>query len=839
MMRKYLRLVAAVCLLLLAGLPGEARTRKGDKFLKQAQAAEIRKDWDLALQLYKEAVDEDPRDSGYLIGMQRSRFQASQMHVQRGQKSRAEGKMDEALREFQTAIVADPSSAIALQELKRTQDMLRSPTASAGGQVLTPVEQIRRDANLQVDSMLGPPELKPALRRIPPIKLNNQPPRVLYESIGKIAGITVVIDPDGLGAVQTRNFNVELGESTVDQAFDYVALLTHTYWKPISTTSIFVAQDTANKRRDYEDFVVKTFYITNASTVQEFQEISTAVRTITNITRVFTVNPQKALVVRGSADAVALAEKLVHDLDKPKSEVVIDVLIMEANSTRTRDLAATLASVGASGLSAGLNSAINFTPRGSIPTGSGSGSGAGSGGATPTPSSGSVTLGQLGHISSADFSTTLPGVLLQAVLSDNKTKILNSPQVRASDGMKVSLKIGDRIPIATGSFQSGVGTVGGAPYAQTQFQFTDVGIKVEITPQVHSADELTLHVSFEVSSVRSYTNIGGVQQPIIGQTTTEADIRLREGEINILSGLEANQDSSVVNGIPGLVNIPILGKILFGSDHTEKDVQQLMIALQPHIVRTPDYTPENLRGVYSGPDQSLRLMYAPRDDDGGSAPANPAATSPAPAAPAPGAVPNTRLNPAPNPVPNPAQGAPALVPGLVPGAAQATAPPPGTAPLPFQLPQPGAPGAAPPPLPLGAGTRVAFTPGNVSVAPNTPFSVNVELNGATDAASVSPLRVKWDPAVLRLTDISPGDLLSRNGGAVSSIKDVRNDAGEATITLTRAAGAGVSGSGPVAVLNFVAVAPGKGSVTVTEMGLKNSQSQAVPVALGAVSVAVQ
>jgi general secretion pathway protein D len=826
---KYLRVVAALCLALLAGLPGQAGTRKGDKFLKQAQAAEVRKDWDLALQLYKQAVDEDPRDSGYLIGMQRTRFQASQMHVERGRQSRADGKIQEAISEFQKAIVADPSSAIALQELKRTQDMLHSPAATAGGEVLTPVEQIRREASRQVDSMMGPPELKPALRRIPSVKLNNQPPRVLYESIGKIAGITTVIDPDGLGAVQTRNFNVELGESTVEQAFDYVALLTHTYWKPISATSIFVAQDTANKRRDYEDFVVKTFYITNASTVQEFQEISTAVRTITNITRVFTVNPQKALVVRGSADAVALAEKLVHDLDKPKSEVVIDVLIMEANTTRTRDLAATLASVGASGLSAGLNSAINFTPRGSTTTGGGTDANG-----NPIPSTttgGSLSLAQLGHLSTADWSTTLPGVLLQAVLSDNKTKILNSPQVRASDGMKVSLKIGDRIPIATGSFQSGVGTVGGAPYAQTQFQFTDVGIKVEITPQVHSADELTLHVSFEVSSVRSYTNIGGVQQPIIGQTTTEADIRLREGEINILSGLDATQDSSVVNGIPGLVNIPILGKIFFGSDHTEKDVQQLMIALQPHIVRTPDYTPENLRGVYSGPDQSLRLMYAPRDDDGGSA-------VPA-AAPALGPVSNPAPNTLPNPAPNPAQATPGLIPGLVPGAGQVTGPAPGAVPLPLQPPQPGQPGALPPPLPLGAATRIAFTPGNVSVAPNTPFTVNVELNGAADAASVSPLRVKWDPAVLRLTDIAPGELLSRNGGAVSSIKDVRNDAGEATINVTRAAGPGISGSGPVAVLKFVAVAPGKGSVTVTEMGLKNSQSQAVPVSLGSVSVAVQ
>src|SRR5690349_21674562 len=291
-------------------------TRKGDRYLKQAQAAENKKDWDTALQFYMPALDEDPRDAGYLIGYQRVRFQTAAMHVDRGQRLRSDGKIQEAINEFQRAIVADPSSAMALQELKRTQDLLRQPSAATGGQVLTPVEQVRKEEAEQVESMMGPPELKPALRRIPPIKLNNQPPRVLYESIGKIAGITTVIDPDGLGQVQTRTFNVEtLAEMTVEQAFDYVALLTHTYWKPISTTSIFVAQDTANKRRDYEDFVVKTFYITNASTVQEFQEISTAVRTITNITRVFTVNPQKALVVRGSADAVALAEKLVHDLD--------------------------------------------------------------------------------------------------------------------------------------------------------------------------------------------------------------------------------------------------------------------------------------------------------------------------------------------------------------------------------------------------------------------------------------------------------------------------------------------------------------------------------------------
>jgi hypothetical protein len=272
--------------------------------------------------------------------------------------------------------------------------------------------------------------------------------------------------------------------------------------------------------------------------------------------------------------------------------------------------------------------------------------------------------------------------------------------------------------------------------------------------------------------------------------------------VNILAGLDSTQDSSAVNGIPGLVNIPFLGKFLFGSNHTEKDSQQLMIALVPHIIRTPDYTAENLRGVFSGPDQALRMMYAPRDDEGSGSgvPAGGAAN------PAPATAPQTPIALPP-------------VPGAAPNAA---------------------PNAAPPPVPPAAGTRIVFLPGSVSVGPNTPFTVNVELNGAADAFAITPLRVKWDPAVLRLTDITPGDLLSRSGGTVSSIKDVRNDAGEATLNVSRAAGGtGVSGSGPVAILNFVAVARGNGAVTITEMGLKNPQLQPLPVALGSVSVAVQ
>src|SRR5579862_738190 len=427
-------LFLTIFILLVSGI--EAKTRKGDKLLKEGQASEARGDWDKALDLYEKAVDTDPAEIAYLVPMRKARFEAGQVHVKAGQKLRLDGKLEEAVQEFQKALIADPSSAIALQEITRIRDMRRAPAktgAKADERGLTPAELSRRRSDERVDSMLGPPELKPMNAVIPVLKMNNQPPKVLFETVAKLAGVNVVFDSQY--QAPARNFNVDLSNATADQAFDYLATLTHTFWKAISPNTIFVAEDNVTKRRDYEDDVVKVFYVTNATTVQEFQEIATAIRTVAEIRRVFTYNAQRAMIVRDTVDKVALAEKLVHDLDKPKSEVVVDVLVMQANSERTRDLAATIASAGL----AGLNVPINFSPPGTTTTTS-----TGTTGTTTPPSTttgNTLTLAQLGHISTGDFSTTLPGGLLQAMLSDSRTKVLNQPQVRASDGQKVTLKI--------------------------------------------------------------------------------------------------------------------------------------------------------------------------------------------------------------------------------------------------------------------------------------------------------------------------------------------------------------------------------------------------------------
>jgi general secretion pathway protein D len=778
MMWKYLRVLAAAAALFATAATLEGRTRKGDKYYKDAEAAAAKKDWDAAVDLYQKAVDEDPKDSSYLIGMRKARFEAGALHVEQGRALRSKGMLEQAAAEFERAIIIDPSSAVALQELKRTQDMLGQAPDSAAARGLTPIEQARREDDELFSRMEGPPELKPAIQKVPMLKINNQPWQRVYESICKIFGINLVVDPQP-GSTPNRNIDVELTDATVDQALDFVALKTHTFWKPVSSNTVFVTDDSTNKRRDYEDWVVKTFYVTNVTSAQEFTEIATAVRTIANIRTVFTVAAQKAMVVRGTADAVALAGKLIRDLDKPKPEVIVDVYIMEANSARTRDLAATIVNAA----TAGLNVPISFT-RGTSTTAAGGG--ANGGAATGTPV-GTIGLGSLDKLSLNDFTATLPGALLQAMLSDNRTKLLNQPQVRASDGQKVQLKIGDQVPIATGTFSTAVGTVGGFPSANTQFQFKDVGITVEVTPQVHSADDVSMHVLVEVSAVKSYQDVGGVKQPLIGTRHDETDIRLREGEVSILGGLEGTQDSTVANGIPGLMSLPILGKFLFGSDHTENDKQELLIAMVPHIVRGQDYTRENLRTVLSGTDQVVKLSYAPSPEESGAG----AQQAPAAEPPKPGSVPQGSP-----------QGSPAI----------------------------------PPP----AAARVQFVPGTLTVSANSPFMLNVQLQSVADALSVAPLKVKWDPALMRLTDITPGDLLTRDEGRVTSVKDIRNDIGEATLTITRAPGSsGISGSGPVATLNFVSLAKGSGTVNVTELGLKNSQNQAIPVALSSVPVTIQ
>ena len=780
-------------------VPAAARTRKGDKFLAQGKDREARKDWDGALDFYNKALAEDPSDTGYQLEVHQSRFQASQAHVAQGLKLRKDGSLAPALLEFQKAYGMDPSSSVAEQEIKTTVQMIereKKKGADSDTRGLTPSQLAKRNSEEKLDSMLSVPELRPLNAQPINLKMNGQPTKILFETVGKLAGINVLFDSE---FKETNKQSIELTGATLYQALDYLAIVSKAFWKPLSANTIFVTQDNTTKRRDYEEQVMKVFYLTNVTTPQELQEIVTAVRSVADIQRLFVYNAQNAIIARGEADRIALAEKIIHDLDKPKSEVVIDVLVLQTSSDMTRTLGAALNT---------LSIPVNFTPRSSISTPSSSTSTASTstpttsgttttGGTSTASTATSIPLAYIGKVNTEDFSTILPSGTLQAVLSDSGTRVLQSPELRSVDNQKASLKIGQKEPIASGSFQSGVGGVGINPLVNTQFTFIDVGVNVDLTPKVHDNGEISMHVEVEISSVVGNVNLGGISQPIISQEKVIHDIRMKDGEVNLLGGLKQSQDSTTLTGIPGLSSIPVI-KWLFSSKQVSKSSQELLIALIPHIVRRPDYTEEEMRTIAVGNATVVKLNYAHPQTDGEPAPKagippNPGASLVTP--------PTSSVNP------------PAAPPVAAP---QPPATPPAT---------PAAPPAASAMPPANA--LVNFVPAHVETIMGQSFNVNLVMANATDLFS-APLQIKYDPKVLKLTDVVQGSLMSSDGQQVTFTKNILNDTGEADITLNRLPGTGgVTGSGMLLTLSFTTLARDTTSVSIPAFSPSNSQGQPI------------
>jgi len=816
-----------------------ARTRKGDKLLVQSHAAEVRKDWDKAISLAEQALSEDPAEISYQLVASRLRFYAGQFHIEQGLRLREQGKLAEALVEFQKGYGINPASTMAPEEIERTRRMIereqQKPAAERKPEeaALTPTEVAKQKEQKKFEAMQSLPELKPLNPEPIYLKMNNQPPKVLFETVGKYAGINVLFDPDYTTSGGTKPQSIELNNSTLNEALDDLALITKSFWKPLSANTIFVTQDNPTSRRNFEDWVTKVFYLNNVLTTQELQEIMGTVRSVAELAKAFQYGAQNAIVVRGEADKVALAEKIIADLDKPRSEVLVDVLVMTVNRNRERDLAAAIAPNG-------INSAISFTPRSSIAVPNNSSSTTGvNGTTTPTAStSTTIPLSEIARISTRDFSLTLPGGLLNALMTDASTKVLQRPQVRAVDRQKVSMKIGDKVPYATGSFQPGIGGVGINPLVNTQFQFLETGVNLDITPYVHNANEVSLHVEVDISNVTGEVPLGGINEPELAQTKIINDVRLKQGEINLMGGLMQVEEDKSVSGVPGLGNIPILRR-LFTSETTTTKQSELVIVLIPHIIRSVDITDVNLKTIDSGNSTSVHLRYAPQKPETPPAP-QPQATAPPAPQPAPAAAADVTVPPQTPPaagVPNvvvPAQGAP-VAPVGVPRIPGVNAPPAGAPPMGLPV-QP----AKPQPTQEAAGkASVKFVPAQTTAQVNGTVTVSLMVDNAADLAS-TPMLIRFDPKILQLGDVVRGNLLASDGQQVAFSKNVLNDTGEATVNVSRfPTTGGVSGSGTIVTLVFRAIAPGDTVVTVPSLVLRNSQSQPILTATPALTVSVK
>jgi general secretion pathway protein D len=751
----------------LAGCP----KKNGNQNYSAGNKALDVEDYDAAVDYYGKALAADPHNANYRIKLDQARFEAGQKHIRQGIKLREKGDLQGAVSEFQRAQILDPSTTAADQELKKTLDLLAEQNKSS--QEEQPLVE-----NGQPTLASQPPELKPLSRAPINLKMSNDA-KVVFDTIGKLAGLTVIYDPD----LQARRITTELNNVTLEQALDIVSLESKAFWKPVTENIIIVIPDQTQKRRDYDEQLVRTFYLSNISIPQDLTEVTTGLRQLFDLRHIQQVNAQNAIIVRDTPDKLALVEKVVRDIDKAKPEIVIQIEILEAR----KDLLTNLGIQPPQSVSAVINANSSTTNSSSSST-------------TTTQTSNGITLNQLAHLNQNDVVFTIPSATANFLLTDSTTKIIQNPEVRAIDGQSAKLNIGDRVPVATGSFQAGVGvgsTAGAGfvnPLVNTQFQYIDVGVNIDVTPHVHPNRDVSMKLQVEISSVTGQASIGGIQQPIISQRKIQHEIRLKEGEVSILGGLIVRTDTKTLNGWPWLARIPIIQN-LFAATNTEQQEAEDLIVLIPRIVRMPDWTKANLRALYAGTDT---LPAVRKELDLKTPTANPQAS--------------------------------------VSGGSQPSAPPVVTPTSGTVAPEAATTVAAPPQI---SGPRLHFEPSTQNLNTGQTATLGIVVDNVSDLFSI-PMMLQYNPAVISVEEVRHGDFLSGGTQDIAIVQRVDKEHGQAIISATRQPNTpGVSGSGTLLGIVVKALAPGNTSLSIVQINAKDSQQKPIQLVTGEASLRVQ
>jgi general secretion pathway protein D len=759
----------------LSALPA-AHAQSASHWFKQGQKAEAKGDTLAAYEAFYQAYQKNPTDERYKIAWERTRFSAAAIHVEHGEKMREQGAYTGALTEFLRALEIDPSNELAEQDIKATREKLNSQSPAPESAPRTTDEALE---------LAAPIQLRPISNDALTLHMVEDS-RIIYQAIGKMSGINVLFDP----AYSSKRIQIDLNNVTLADGLRIVATVSNTFWRPITPNTIFVAENSRSKHTELDEQAVETFYLHNVSQQNDFTEIQTVLRNLfSQGARINGVASENAIVMRATPDELLLARKLIEDLDRPKAEVVLDVAVLEVSRDVLHNIGVQLpqtASINFQPSNANLNNTntSNTTNTGSTTTNA----------ASTTTSS--ITLNNLAHLNSTNFAVTIGQAAVNLLLTDTRSRIIQNPQIRASDGQEATLKIGERIPIATGSYQTGAATAIVSSLVNTQFQYIDVGVNMDIKPTVHFDRDVSMKFKVEVSATNGNSNIGGITEPIITQRVIDQTIRLKDGEPNLLGGIVQHQTTMSISGTPGLAQLPLL-KYFFSTQQKEVTDDEIVFLVVPHVVRAEQIGPENVQEIDTGTTNNVELR-----------PLNLSQVAPQAAPPA-------------APVQN---AAPAMA--MAPQAAM-PAPPPSAATAAQQAMTTMEQQASGPPVSL------QLSPPQSTQKTGSTFKMFVDMSGGEDVFG-APMDVQYDASKLTLINVDSDDpqhpnVLGKDGQAVALVH--RDDGrGNVAIAASRPPGTkGLSGSsGTLCVLTFQAKAPGDASVAITRPVVRNSNQQPIP-----------
>jgi general secretion pathway protein D len=762
-------------------------------------------DWDVAVEHYRHAVQQHPDRTDYKIALERAMINASHLHLDQARVLEARGQLDEALREYRRAAEFDPPNRqVAVKVLELERRIREAVEASRPKPTITQMRERARQAS-------GEPLLNPASRQPLDLRFNNASIRDILNFISNVTGINITYDRD----FQDRSYTVQLDGVTLEQALNQILSANQLFYKVINDRTIMVIPDTPPKRAQYEEQVIRTFFVSHVDATELAQLINTIIRVPSMAVQPM-IAPNKTantITIRATANVASIIEKVIEANDNPRAEVVVDVQILEVNRNRARTFGIDLSSYAITGI---LSPEVD--PRGTT----GSGADASSTFAPRPFNLNSVTRG----ISNADFYLAIPSAVLNFLESDSETRLIAKPQLRGAEGEKLTLNLGDEVPVPATVF---------TPFAQgganvnplTSFNYKSVGVNVTMTPRVTFEGEIILDLEVESSTIGKDVNIAGQNLPSFGSRKVKTKLRLRDGESNLLAGLLREDERRLLSGVPGIIRLPILRQ-LFAANNKQIGQTDIVMLLTPRLVRSHELSQQDVSPIYIGTQQNLGLGGPPPLIVGQAPPD--AQPVPAPGQPAPGAPPGQAV------LPPGSAGVPVVPPGSgqIPGTttlpavptpvpAPPAVPPP-TQPPPTQ-PPPGAPTAAPPTAPPAvppatpptATAQVLVTPpGTEFRVGGGPYTVPVSITGASRVSSVT-LTITFNPAALRVRAVQEGSFM-RQGGTATFTQQVDSTSGRVDIAITRTADAtGVSGAGLLAAILFDAVAAGPGNIAGTGM----------------------
>lgn len=809
------RLIQGVLVVVLAALVA-AGCATGRAFARGESAGRAG-DWEAAVGFYRQALQDSPDRPDYKIALERAMVAAAAMYAERAKQFEDSGQLDEALRAYRKSQEFEPSNRQLAGKAAQLERTLRDRLEAA--QPRPDIERLRQQARRTTEPILNPSNPEPLV-----VNFVNTSIRDILVFIGNYSGINVTFDRD----FQDRTITLKLEGVSLEQALQQIMIANQLFYRTLNDRTIIVSADNTQKRTQYEEQVIKTFFVSHADATELSQMLTALIRVAG-----MAIQPQivankttNTITIRATGPVVQIAERVIESNDKPRAEVMIDVQILEVSRERAKSYGLDLGSYSA---------ALAFSPE-KAP------------GTDPAP----FNLNTISQgVSTADFYLSVPSAVVRFLESDSNTKVLAKPNLRGVEGQKLSLNLGEDVPVPSTTFTPLAGTgVGSSPL--TSFGYRTIGIIVDVTPRVTYDGDIILEVSVENSARGSDSNIAGQNLPSFFSRKVQSKLRLRDGESNLLAGLLREDERRSLKGFPGIMRLPLVRQLFSANDNSIKQTDIVML-LTPRIIRTHDLRAQDLSPIYIGTQSNMSLTGPPATIGGaepepvsvGATVAQPPSTSGLPAgvnSPTPAAAPtSTATQPAAAPVlpsgstqqpvtppTSPIPGmiaAPPAAPVAPPSNVTVFSPPATTTPAPAvttpaqPVPAPVAPSPNSQPEPTSTPARITLNPPSEMRVGSGPYTVPISIAGASRLSTLT-LSITYNPALLRVRNVQEGTFMRQGGVTPAFNAQVDEKSGRIDIVVTRPGDkTGASTAGLLAALLVEPLTAGTGS-----LGLSGSAS---------------